>query len=233
MGLPPGFHLTGGRGISMCATVHSCFASLHRAKATGRPRSTSRFPLPVKTYWSSTSRSKDIASDTRSWITSWRSRRVASTTTSSMGATCIGCSVSATTSGTSPSSAVETSGASRAASSSWAAGSSAVMTGSPSSGALCVVAHAAQSIEARTARSPAACLMESQFTEYLYNGPAPENRDRGRAAPAAARRSSRFRCRASCAGLRRVAPAGRPGSNARWRALPRSCRPGYRQKAAC
>ncbi len=40
-GFPPlGFHLIGGRGSSMCATSHSCFVSLHSAKATGRPRST-------------------------------------------------------------------------------------------------------------------------------------------------------------------------------------------------
>jgi hypothetical protein len=51
-GLPPGLHLMGGRGISMCAMVHSFFASLHSAKATGRPRSTSRLPLPVKAYCS-------------------------------------------------------------------------------------------------------------------------------------------------------------------------------------
>ena len=38
-GFLPGFHLTGGRGISICAMDHSFFASLHRAKATGRPRS--------------------------------------------------------------------------------------------------------------------------------------------------------------------------------------------------
>ena len=39
-GFRPGFHLIGGRGSSIWATVHSCFASLHSAKATGRPRST-------------------------------------------------------------------------------------------------------------------------------------------------------------------------------------------------
>ena len=30
----------------MCTMDHSCFASLHRAKATGRPRSTSPVSLP-------------------------------------------------------------------------------------------------------------------------------------------------------------------------------------------
>ena len=49
MGLPPGLHRTGGRGISRCATVHSLRTSLHSAKATGRPRSSSPRPRPVKT----------------------------------------------------------------------------------------------------------------------------------------------------------------------------------------
>ena len=46
----PGFHFTGGRGISRWATVQFFCDSLHNAKATGRPRSTSCPPLPVKTY---------------------------------------------------------------------------------------------------------------------------------------------------------------------------------------
>ena len=45
-GFLPGFHLTGGRPISICAIDHSFLVSLHRAKTTGRPRSTSFLPCP-------------------------------------------------------------------------------------------------------------------------------------------------------------------------------------------
>ena len=145
-GFLPGFHLIGGRGSSIWAMVQSCFASLHSAKATGRPRSFWRLPFPVRTYWRSTSRRSACASVTRSWIASWRLRMRPWTTTSATLSS--GCSDSATASGTSPSCCFDSSGVRifgrEAATSAGASGTASISIGSASSPAPPVVAHPAE-----------------------------------------------------------------------------------------
>ena len=163
-GLPPGFQLTGGRGISIRATVQSCSDSLHSAKATGRPLSVSFFFLPVNTYSSSWSSSSSRACDTRSRI--WSSRRIVTMIASSStgGAVTSGGSDSATDSGTSPSVASASGAASSSSGDSGSCGPGAsVLTkgASPSPGVPCNVVHAARrSDRAASSAAAAACRVQ-------------------------------------------------------------------------